>query len=66
MRTRPRHLDELDKLEESELDPWTDTRLNRWLVDWTLRNGYLDTARLLADENDMEVCILGYSSLGSH
>ncbi|CAG8767224.1 1429_t:CDS:2, partial [Acaulospora colombiana] len=54
MRTRLRHLDELDKLDENELDPWTDTRINRWLVDWNLRNGHMETARLLADENGIE------------
>ena len=56
MRTRLQHLEELDKLEESELEGWTDIRLDRWLVDWCLRNGYHQTARIVAEERGIEVC----------
>lgn len=34
---------------------WADTRLDRWLVDWTLRTGREKTARKLALERGIEV-----------
>lgn len=34
---------------------WADTRLDRWLVDWTLRAGREKTARKLAQERSIEV-----------
>ena len=34
---------------------WADTRLDRWLVDWTLRTGREKTARKLAQERSIEV-----------
>ncbi|KIM22289.1 hypothetical protein M408DRAFT_332984 [Serendipita vermifera MAFF 305830] len=54
MRKRLEHLDELDKLEETELEGWTDVRLDRWLVDWSLRNGYHQTAKVVAEERGIE------------
>ncbi|KAH7886941.1 CTLH/CRA C-terminal to lish motif domain-containing protein [Phlebopus sp. FC_14] len=36
---------------------WADTRLDRWLVDWTLREGREKTARKLAQEKDIETLV---------
>jgi len=41
-----------------ELNTWTDIRLDRWLVDWTLRNGFHETANLIAKERNIEVCLI--------
>lgn len=61
MHKRLQHLDELDKLEETELEGWTDVRLDRWLVDWCLRNSYHQTARVVAEERGIEVCAREFS-----
>ncbi|KAF8842873.1 hypothetical protein BDN67DRAFT_946606 [Paxillus ammoniavirescens] len=36
---------------------WADTRLDRWLVDWTLRAGREKTARKLAQERGIETLV---------
>lgn len=41
---------------EMELEGWTNIRLDRWLVDWCLRNGMFETAETLAKERGIEVC----------
>jgi hypothetical protein len=41
-----------------ELDTWTDMRLDRWLVDWSLRNGFHETANLIAKERNIEVYLI--------
>ncbi len=58
MRDRLEHIDKLDKFQsqdEPEFSKWTDTRLDRWLVDWALRTGKEKTATKLAREKGIEV-----------
>ncbi|KIJ61640.1 hypothetical protein HYDPIDRAFT_115817 [Hydnomerulius pinastri MD-312] len=40
-----------------EFSRWADTRLDRWLVDWTLRAGREKTARKLAQEKGIETLV---------
>lgn len=40
---------------DPEFGRWADTRLDRWLVDWALRNGKEKTARMIAKEKHIEV-----------
>jgi len=57
MRDRFSHLAQLEGFqsrEEPNYAKWSDTRLDRWLVDWALRNGKEDTARKIAEEKDAE------------
>lgn len=58
MKERLQHLSIVEAL-QSENDPdfarWADTRLERWLVDWALRNGKERTARQIAQERGIEV-----------
>lgn len=57
MRDRLDHIDKLDKFQsqdEPEFSKWTDTRLDRWLVDWALRTGREKTATKLAREKGIE------------
>jgi macrophage erythroblast attacher len=59
MRERLRHLATIETLPTStgpEFTRWADTRLDRWLVDWSLRNGKEKTARAIAKERGIEVC----------
>ncbi|KAG8952175.1 GID complex subunit containing RING finger motif [Tulasnella sp. 419] len=58
MRRRLDHLTDFEKLvstEQPEFNAWSDTRLNRWLVDWALRNGREETAKAVAKNSDIEV-----------
>jgi macrophage erythroblast attacher len=59
MRDRVGHLKEFETLDgpsnSSQYSNWADTRLDRWLVDWSLRNNKQKTARLLAQEKGIEV-----------
>lgn len=58
LRERLQHLGTLERLEsttEPEFTRWTDTRLDRWIVDWALRNGKEKTARMIASEKGIEV-----------
>ncbi|KIL00322.1 hypothetical protein PAXRUDRAFT_821780 [Paxillus rubicundulus Ve08.2h10] len=41
----------------SAFSRWADTRLDRWLVDWTLRVGREKTARKLAQERGIETLV---------
>ena len=58
MRERLQHLGAIEALESSntpEFTRWADIRLDRWLVDWSLRNGKEKTARKIAAEQGIEV-----------
>lgn len=39
---------------DPEFGRWADTRLDRWLVDWALRNGKDKTAKMIAKEKHIE------------
>lgn len=58
IRERLQHLAAIEDV-QSVLSPeftrWADTRLDRWLIDWTLRHGKEKTARRIAAEKGIEV-----------
>ncbi|KAI0350872.1 hypothetical protein OH77DRAFT_1430492 [Trametes cingulata] len=57
MRERLQHLAAMEDLESAsipEFTRWADVRLDRWLVDWSLRNGKEKTARMIAAEKGIE------------
>ncbi|KAG9313416.1 hypothetical protein JVU11DRAFT_5735 [Chiua virens] len=57
---RLQHLALIEALPSSncpEFSRWADTRLDRWLVDWTLRAGREQTARELAQERGIETLV---------
>ncbi|KAI0642593.1 CTLH/CRA C-terminal to lish motif domain-containing protein [Trametes meyenii] len=57
MRERLQHLgamEELESISTPEFTQWADVRLDRWLVDWSLRNGKEKTARMIAAEKGIE------------
>lgn len=59
MRERLHHLATVEALQSTsgpEYNRWADARLDRWLVDWSLRSGMENTARKIAKEKDIEVC----------
>jgi hypothetical protein len=52
------HIQELEAFptaDSVEYNQWTDTRLDRWLVDWALRTGKPETARSLTKAKGLEV-----------
>jgi macrophage erythroblast attacher len=54
---RIRHLDEMYSLhtyEDVKYEAWSRQRLDRLIADYFLRQGFLESARLLAKERDME------------
>jgi len=56
-KARLQHLQELHEipsLVDVKYDRWTRVRLDRLLVDYLLRMGYMDSARQLAQEKDIE------------
>ena len=56
-RRRIEHLDDLYKIEsliDVKYEQWSKVRLNRLLVDYLLRSGYMKTARKLAEEKQIE------------
>ncbi|PFH49348.1 hypothetical protein AMATHDRAFT_147869 [Amanita thiersii Skay4041] len=60
MRERLQHLATIDAAPSScspDFSRWAETRLDRWLVDWSLRNGKEKTARQLAKEKDIETLV---------
>lgn len=62
MRERLHHLATVEILQNPtspEYARWADTRLDRWLVDWALRNGKEKTARKIAKQKDIEVRVPG-------
>lgn len=57
---RVRHLSELydmNSVEDVKYEVWSRTRLDRLLVDYLLRHGYNRSARLLAEERDIEALV---------
>ncbi|KAJ7126059.1 CTLH/CRA C-terminal to lish motif domain-containing protein [Mycena epipterygia] len=57
IRERLQHLATIENVptaNNSEFERWADTRLDRWLVDWALRNGKEKTARMIAKEKHIE------------
>ncbi|OBZ67635.1 Macrophage erythroblast attacher [Grifola frondosa] len=57
MRERLEHLAAVENVESAntpEFQRWADVRLDRWLVDWALRNGKEKTARKIAEEKGIE------------
>lgn len=58
IRERLQHLgsiEEFDSSSSTEFARWADVRLDRWLVDWSLRNGKEKTARMIAEQKGIEV-----------
>lgn len=58
MHERLLHLSALESFPgkgDSSFVQWSDTRLNRWLVDWTLRNGKTELAKYISREKNIEV-----------
>ena len=62
MRERLEHLAAVEAMSLSpnsaEFNRWADTRLDRWLVDWALRNGKEKTAMKLAEDKGIKVCLI--------
>ncbi|KAJ7064914.1 CTLH/CRA C-terminal to lish motif domain-containing protein [Mycena amicta] len=60
IRERLQHLAAVETIPNTN-DPgfgrWADTRLDRWLVDWTLRNGKEKTARMIAKDKHIETLV---------
>ncbi|EMD35442.1 hypothetical protein CERSUDRAFT_116204 [Gelatoporia subvermispora B] len=57
MRERLEHLAQVESIQsttEPEFARWADVRLDRWLVDWALRNGKEQTARTLAEHKGIQ------------
>ncbi|OCH85764.1 hypothetical protein OBBRIDRAFT_797832 [Obba rivulosa] len=57
MKGRLEHLSQVENLQsasEPDFARWADVRLDRWLVDWALRNGKEETAKVLAQEKGIE------------
>ncbi|KAI0716452.1 CTLH/CRA C-terminal to lish motif domain-containing protein [Earliella scabrosa] len=57
VRERLQHLGAVEDIESSnapEFTRWADVRLDRWLVDWCLRNGKEKTARMIAAQKGIE------------
>ena len=60
MRERLHHLATVEALQSTtqpEFSRWADTRLDRWLVDWCLRAGKENSAKSIAKEKGIGVCI---------
>lgn len=58
MRERLHHLAAVEAIQNGnggEFVRWADTRLDRWLVDWCLRNGKEKTAKRIAADKDIQV-----------
>ncbi|ESK92860.1 Macrophage erythroblast attacher [Moniliophthora roreri MCA 2997] len=60
MRERFQYLSALESIPSTntpEFARWGDTRLDRWLVDWCLRNGKEKTAKQIAKDKDIETLV---------
>ncbi|KAJ7461877.1 CTLH/CRA C-terminal to lish motif domain-containing protein [Mycena galericulata] len=60
IRERLQHLATVENIptaNDPEFGRWADTRLDRWLVDWALRNGKEKTARMIAKEKHIETLV---------
>jgi macrophage erythroblast attacher len=58
MKERLHHLSVLEDAQAQtspEYQRWSDTRLDRWLIDWTLRTGRERTAKKITAEKDIHV-----------
>ena len=58
MKERLQHLSVVEDAQAQttpEYQRWSDTRLDRWLVDWTLRTGRERTAGKITTEKDIHV-----------
>jgi macrophage erythroblast attacher len=58
MKERLEHLSVVEEVETQttpEYQRWSDTRLDRWLIDWTLRTGRERTAKKLTAEKNVHV-----------
>jgi macrophage erythroblast attacher len=58
MRERFEHLasiESFDSTHDPALVTWSNTRLDRWLVDWNLRHGKQETARAIVTAKGIEV-----------
>ena len=61
MHERFNHVTELENFvsrDDPGFNRWADTRIDRWLVDWGLRNGKEHMARKLAEDKNIEVFFL--------
>ncbi|KAH8829396.1 CTLH/CRA C-terminal to lish motif domain-containing protein [Flagelloscypha sp. PMI_526] len=59
-------LDTVDSVHDPEHTRWLDTRIDRWLVDWSLRVGRDRTARKLAKQKSIEDIHRIETALESH
>ncbi|KAI0346684.1 hypothetical protein BDW22DRAFT_1405428 [Trametopsis cervina] len=60
MRERLSHLavvENIQTVSSPEFARWADTRLDRWLIDWTLRHGKEETAKRIAREKGIETLV---------
>ncbi|KAH9177732.1 CTLH/CRA C-terminal to lish motif domain-containing protein [Lactarius sanguifluus] len=60
MRERCKHLATIEGIQnskDSEYTRWVDIRLDRWIVDWVLRHGRVQTARHIAQEKGIEALV---------
>ncbi|KAJ7927483.1 CTLH/CRA C-terminal to lish motif domain-containing protein [Mycena leptocephala] len=60
IRERLQHLAAVENIpmaNDPEFGRWADTRLDRWLVDWALRNGKDKTAKMIAKEKHIETLV---------
>jgi len=60
LRERLHHLAAVEAIQNgngAEFSRWADTRLDRWLVDWALRNGKEKTAKMIAKEKGIETLV---------
>ncbi|KAJ6588773.1 CTLH/CRA C-terminal to lish motif domain-containing protein [Mycena capillaripes] len=60
IRERLQHLATVENIptpSDPEFGRWADTRLDRWLVDWALRNGKEKTAKMIAKEKHIETLV---------
>ncbi|KAG9047538.1 GID complex subunit containing RING finger motif [Tulasnella sp. UAMH 9824] len=60
MRRRLNHISSFESFTSTEqpgFAAWADTRLDRWLVDWSLRHGKEDTAKTIAKSREIETTL---------
>lgn len=58
IRERLQHLEAVESIpsiNSAEFARWADTRLDRWIIDWTLRHGKEKTAKKIAQDRGIEV-----------
>ncbi|TFK73498.1 hypothetical protein BDN72DRAFT_814449 [Pluteus cervinus] len=60
IRERLQHLSSMESVSSTsspEFARWADTRLDRWLVDWCLRNGKENTAKKISKQKDIATLV---------